>query len=81
MTFRETASSEAPEAIHSEVALAQPKSRLRKGALPKVEAEPSGVELEDEEKAAIKEFFQKQGSGKTSLGDVLKDKFNNTGKE
>ena len=52
MTFRETASSEAPEAIHSEVALAQPKSRLRKGALPKVEAEPSGVELEDEEKAA-----------------------------
>ena len=35
----------------------------------------------DEEKAAIKDFFQKQGSGKTSLGDVLKDKLNNTGKE
>lgn len=35
----------------------------------------------DEEKAAIKEFFQKQGSGKTSLGDVLKDKLNNSGKE
>lgn len=35
----------------------------------------------DEEKAAIKDFFQKQGSGKTSIGDVLKDKFNSAGKE
>lgn len=37
----------------------------------------------DEEKAAIKDFFEKQGSGKTSLGDVLKEKLNNnkTGKE
>jgi small subunit ribosomal protein S1 len=35
----------------------------------------------DEEKAAIKEFFKKQGSGKASLGDILKEKLNNTGKE
>lgn len=35
----------------------------------------------DEEKAAMKEFFQKQGSGKTSLGDFLKDKLNSSGKE
>src|SRR5882724_8332133 len=34
MTFMETGDSEAPEIIHSEVGLAQPKSRLRKGALP-----------------------------------------------
>jgi RNA polymerase primary sigma factor len=52
MTFREADDPESPEAIHSEAAPAQPKSRLRTGALPKVEAEPSGVELEDEEKAA-----------------------------
>ena len=35
----------------------------------------------DEERAAIKDFFKKQGSGKASLGDVLKDKLNNSGKE
>lgn len=35
----------------------------------------------DEEKAAMKDFFDKQGSGKTSFGDVLKDKLNNSGKE
>ncbi|MEK7851138.1 MAG: 30S ribosomal protein S1, partial [Deltaproteobacteria bacterium] len=35
----------------------------------------------DEERAAIKDFFKKQGSGKASLGDVLKDKLNNTEKE
>src|ERR1700682_1591492 len=52
MTFMATGDSEAPETIHSEAALAQPKSRLRKGALPKVEIEPSGVDLEDEEKAS-----------------------------
>ena len=52
MTFMETGDSEAPEIIHSEVGLAQPKSRLRKGALPKVEIEPSGADLEDEEKAS-----------------------------
>src|SRR3984893_16182196 len=52
MTFGETGDSEAPKTIHSEAALAQPKSRLRKGALPKVEIEPSGVDLEDEEKAS-----------------------------
>ena len=52
MTFRETGGSEAPEAIHSEAPFAQPKSRLRKGTLSKVEAEPSGGEMEDEEKAA-----------------------------
>ena len=52
MTFREAGDPETPAAIHSETALAQPKARLRKAALPKVEAEPSGVELEDEEKAA-----------------------------
>lgn len=34
----------------------------------------------DEEKAAIKEFFEKQGSGKTSIGDILKGKLN-SGKE
>ena len=52
MTFREAGDPESPAAIHSETALAQPKARLRKAALPKVEAEPSGVELEDEEKVA-----------------------------
>ena len=52
MTFRETGESEVPEAIHSEAPAAQPKPRLRRGTLPKLEAEPSGVELEDEEKVA-----------------------------
>ena len=52
MTFRDTANSEAPETIHSEAPAAQPRSRLRKGARTRLETEPSGVELEDEEKAA-----------------------------
>ncbi|MGH9315912.1 MAG: sigma-70 factor domain-containing protein, partial [Thermoanaerobaculia bacterium] len=52
MTFRETGDSEVPETIHPGAPAAQPKSRLSKGGLPTLEAEPSGVELEDEEKAA-----------------------------
>jgi RNA polymerase primary sigma factor len=52
MTFRETTDSEAPGTIHSATAAPQPKARVRKGSLSRLEAEPSGAELEDEEKAA-----------------------------
>jgi RNA polymerase primary sigma factor len=52
MTFREAGDSETREIIHSEALAAQPKGRLRKRGRPSLEAEPSGVELEDEEKAA-----------------------------
>jgi hypothetical protein len=52
MTFREHLVPR-PEAIHSEAALPA-KVQARRGALPKVEAEPSGVELEDEEKVVCR---------------------------
>src|SRR6266508_1817824 len=52
MTFREAGDSEVHETVHSETPAAHPKARVRKGALPKIEAEPSGTELEDEEKVA-----------------------------
>src|SRR6267142_2388428 len=54
MTFRETGDSEIHVAAHpgTGTPIAQPKPRMRKGALPKIEAEPSGTELEDEEKVA-----------------------------
>ncbi len=55
MTFRETSESAPLETIHSGASSGRPKSRLRKGALPKVEAEPSGVDLEEEEKTVILE--------------------------
>jgi len=54
MTFRETGDSEIHVAAHpgTGTPIAQPKARVRKGALPKIEAEPTGTELEDEEKVA-----------------------------
>jgi RNA polymerase primary sigma factor len=52
MTFRETGDSEARETIHQESPAAQPKAGARKAALPKIEAEPSEVDLEDEERVA-----------------------------
>src|SRR6266508_3706756 len=52
MRFREIGDSEVLETIHPGASAAQPKPRVRKGALPKIEAEPSGTELEDEEKVA-----------------------------
>jgi len=54
MTFRETGDSEIHVAAHpgTGTPIAQPKPRMRKGALPKIEAEPTGTELEDEEKVA-----------------------------
>jgi RNA polymerase primary sigma factor len=52
MRFREIGDSEVPETIHPEAPAAQPKPRVRKGARPKIEDEPSGIELEDEEKTA-----------------------------
>src|SRR6267378_7203601 len=55
MTFRETGNSETLESIHSAAPAARPKPRLRKVMLPKVEAEPSGVDLEDEEKTVVLE--------------------------
>src|SRR5580765_510807 len=55
MTFRETSDSATLETSHSGAPSSRPKSRLRKGALPKVEAEPSGVDLEEEEKTVILE--------------------------
>src|SRR6266498_4747504 len=55
MTFRETSESTPPETIHLGGPAGRPKSRPRKGALPKVEAEPSGVDLEEEEKTVVLE--------------------------
>ena len=52
MRFREIGDPEVPETIHPEAPAAQPKPRVRKGARPKIEDEPSGIELEDEEKTA-----------------------------
>ena len=52
MTFREAGDSESYVAAHPGAPAAQPKPKVRKGALPKLEAEPSGTELEDEEKTA-----------------------------
>src|SRR5437879_1192906 len=52
MTFRETGDSDTHVALHPGTPTAHPKLKVRKGALPKIEAEPSGVELEDEEKTA-----------------------------
>src|SRR5438034_10710218 len=55
MTFRETSDSMTLEASHPGAPSSRPKSLLRKGTLPKVEAEPSGVDLEEEEKTVILE--------------------------
>src|SRR6266436_8361601 len=55
MTFRETSEATPLETSHSGAPSGRPKSRLRKGALPKVEAEPSGVDLEEEEKTVVLE--------------------------
>src|SRR5262247_3379433 len=56
MTFRETGESTTTlETIHSAVPSARPKARVRKAALPKLEAEPSGVDLEEEEKTVVLE--------------------------
>ena len=55
MTFRETGESTTLEAIHSAAPSARPKARVRKAALPKLEAEPSGVDLEEEEKTVVLE--------------------------
>ena len=52
MTFRETGDSDTHVALHPGTPSAHPKLKVRKGALPKIEAEPSGAELEDEEKTA-----------------------------
>jgi RNA polymerase primary sigma factor len=52
MTFRETGDSDTHVALHPGTPAAHPKLKVRKGALPKIEAEPSGAELEDEEKTA-----------------------------
>jgi RNA polymerase primary sigma factor len=52
MRFREIGDSEVPETIHPEAPAAQPRPRVRKGARPKIEDEPSGIELEDEERTA-----------------------------
>src|SRR5712691_9148488 len=51
MTFRETADSEARETNHQDSPATQPKAKARKASLPTIEAEPSGVELEEEERA------------------------------
>jgi len=51
MTFRETANSEARETNHQDSPATQPKAKARKASLPTIEAEPSGVELEEEERA------------------------------
>src|SRR6266700_1878647 len=50
MTFRETAGSEARETNHQDSSATQPKAK-RKASLPTIEAEPSGVELEEVERA------------------------------
>jgi RNA polymerase primary sigma factor len=52
MTFRETGDSEPRETVQQETPAAQPKAGARKGPLPKIEAEPSEVDLEDEERVA-----------------------------
>jgi RNA polymerase primary sigma factor len=52
MTFRETGDSDTHVALHPGTPAAHAKLKVRKGALPKIEAEPSGAELEDEEKTA-----------------------------
>jgi RNA polymerase primary sigma factor len=51
MTFRETANSESRETNHRDSPATQPKAKARKASLPTIEAEPSGVELEEEERA------------------------------
>src|SRR5262245_6790807 len=55
MTFRETGESTTIEISHSTVPSARPRARLRKTTVPKIEAEPSGVELEEEEKTVVLE--------------------------
>src|SRR6266849_411169 len=55
MTFRATSESTPLETSHSGAPSGRPKSRRRKGALPKVETEPSGVDLEEEEKTVVLE--------------------------
>src|SRR5262245_19591768 len=55
MTFRETWESTTLETIHSSAPSARPKARVRKATLPKLEAEPSGVDLEEEEKTVVLE--------------------------
>src|SRR5215470_17074090 len=55
MTFRETGGSATIETIHSGSTPARPKARVRKGVLPKNEAEPSGVEIEEDEKVVVLE--------------------------
>ena len=55
MTFRETGESATLETVHSAAPSARPKARVRKAALPKLEAEPSGVDLEEEEKTVVLE--------------------------
>jgi len=52
MRFREIGDSEVLETIHPGASAAQPKPRVRKGARPKIEDEPSGIEIEDEERTA-----------------------------
>jgi len=52
MTFRETGDSEPRDTVHQEAPAAQPKVGVRKGPLPKIEAEPTEVDLEDEERVA-----------------------------
>jgi RNA polymerase primary sigma factor len=51
MTFRETANSESRETNHRDSPATQPKAKARKASLPTIEGEPSGVELEEEERA------------------------------
>jgi RNA polymerase primary sigma factor len=51
MTFRETADSGSRETNHQDSPATQPKAKVRKASLRTVEAEPSGVELEEEERA------------------------------
>jgi RNA polymerase primary sigma factor len=51
MTFRETADSESRETNHQDSPATQPKAKARKASLPTIEAEPSGVELEEVERA------------------------------
>src|SRR5215475_6298474 len=55
MTFRETDESTTIEISHSTAPSARPKTRLRKATVRKMEAEPSGVDLEEEEKTVVLE--------------------------